>query len=75
MSYTLSYEWSECHASEQPRPQRDGVTIRAIENEKIVPGEYAGHDDDDTQAEREIKTSVHQQRIEGANSANIFEAD
>ena len=61
--------------SSRPRPQRDGVTIRAIENEKIVPGEYAGHDDDDTQAEREIKTSVHQQRIEGANSANIFEAD
>ena len=27
-----------------PEPQRDGVTIRAIENEKIVPGEYDGDD-------------------------------
>ena len=53
MSYTVSYEWSECHASEQPRPQRDGVTIRAIENEKIVPGKYDG---DDARVERGEKS-------------------
>ena len=46
--------------SERARPERDGVTIRAIENEKIVPGEYAGDDDDDAQVEGEIKTSDSQ---------------
>ena len=60
---------------QRPRPQRDGVTIRAIENEKIVPGEY--DDDDDARGEREIKTSasVVRPRNGRANSANIFEAD
>ena len=63
---------------QRPRPQRDGVTIRAIENEKIVPGEYdAAADDDDARVEREIKTSasVVRPRNGRANSANIFEAD
>ena len=32
------------------------MTIRAIENEKIVPGEYDV--DDDARVEREIKTSA-----------------
>ena len=50
MSYT-----SAMPASERP-PQRDGVTIRAIENEEIVPGEYDV--DDDARVEREIKTSA-----------------
>lgn len=36
-----------------PEPQRDGVTIRAIENEKIVPGEYDG---DDARVERGEKS-------------------
>ena len=60
---------------QRPRPQRDGVTIRAIENEKIVPGEYDA--DDDARVEREIKTSasVVRPRNGRANSANIFEAD
>ena len=40
-----------------PEPQRDGVTIRAIENEKIVPGEYDG---DDARVERgERNQDVH----------------
>ena len=52
MSYT-----SAMPASERPQ-QRDGVTIRAIENEEIVPGEYDVDDDARVRVEREIKTSA-----------------
>ena len=60
-----------------PEPQRDGVTIRAIENEKIVPGEYDGDDARVERGGREIKTSAVRPSSEHgrANSANIFEAD
>ena len=53
------------------------MTIRAIENEKIVPGEYDGDDARVERGGREIKTSAVRPSSEHgrANSANIFEAD